>query len=285
MASQAYLDAVNGKQGGVTRQSLLDDIYRATQDYSNSLVGASNAGSTHNWDQANAFRSQAIRAQETQNQLKYLLNAGTNSGAWNEDGSSGGGGGSANPFSAGGSGAPTLSQSNAFGAAPTLSTANRFEPGLTDAETRLRSLLDNPDSIQQSAAYKFRVAQGQEALQRSLGARGLLNSGNRLMELTKYGQDMGAQEYDAQYGRLGNLLNTQQQGWLGDKNANTNQFSAQSNAWLGDKNANTNQFSAQSNAWNTAQANQDRVNIADKEIWAKRTPIPIPGVNGGFWKA
>jgi hypothetical protein len=59
-------------------------------------------------------------------------------------------------------------------------------------------LLDNPDSVQQSAAYKFRVGQGQEALQRSLGAKGLLNSGNRLMELTKYGQDMGSQEYDAQ---------------------------------------------------------------------------------------
>ena len=116
-------------------------------------------------------------------------------------------------------------------AAPTASNTNRFEAGLSDAESRLKSLLDNPDSINQSAAYKFRVAQGQEALQRSLGAKGLLNSGNRLMELTKYGQDMGSQEYENQFGRLGGLVGGYSQSWLGDKNANTNRYAAESNAW------------------------------------------------------
>jgi hypothetical protein len=75
-----------------------------------------------------------------------------------------------------------------------------------DAENRLKSLLDDPESIKQTGAYKFRVGQGQEALQRSLGARGLLGSGNRLMELTKYGQDMASQEYDTQFSRLADLL-------------------------------------------------------------------------------
>lgn len=106
------------------------------------------------------------------------------------------------------------------------STDNRFGAGLSDVETRLRALLDNPESIQQTGAYKFRVGQGQEALQRSLGAKGMLNSGNRLMELTKYGQDMGSQEYDAQAGRLSNLLGTYGQGYVADKNANTSLFSA-----------------------------------------------------------
>lgn len=82
----------------------------------------------------------------------------------------------------------------------------RFSSGLSDAEARLRELLDNPDSIQKTAGYKFRVGQGQEALERSLGARGLLRSGNRLTELTKYGQDMASQEYDNQANRLGSLL-------------------------------------------------------------------------------
>lgn len=82
--------------------------------------------------------------------------------------------------------------------------------GLSDAEKRLSSLLDDPDSIKQSGAYKFRVGQGQEALERSLGAKGLLGSGNRLTELTKYGQDMGSQEYDTQFGRLANLLGNYQ---------------------------------------------------------------------------
>mgnify|MGYP003442784740 CR=1 FL=1 len=123
--------------------------------------------------------------------------------------------------------ASMLSGTGGVGSAP---TDNRFSSGLSDVETRLRALLDNPDSIQQTGAYKFRVGQGQEALQRSLGAKGLLNSGNRLMELTEYGQDMGAQEYDAQAGRLSNLLGTYGQGYVADKNANTSLFSATESA-------------------------------------------------------
>ena len=113
---------------------------------------------------------------------------------------------------------------------PTMETGNRFEAGLGDAESRLKALLDNPDSINQSAAYKFRVGQGQEALQRSLGAKGMLNSGNRLMDLTKYGQDMASQEYDNQFGRVNGLVSGYAGSWLGDKNANTSRFAAESAA-------------------------------------------------------
>ena len=74
-------------------------------------------------------------------------------------------------------------------------------PQLTQAEQRLQDLISNPDSLAASASYKFRVQQGQQALERSLGARGLLQSGNRLTELTKYGQDMGSQEYEAENAR------------------------------------------------------------------------------------
>ncbi len=133
-------------------------------------------------------------------------------------------GGSANAISSSGGGG------NPFGV-PTMNTGNRFEAGLTDAESRLRGLLDDPDSIKQTGAYKFRVKQGEEALQRQLGARGMLNSGNRLMELTKYGQDMGSQEYENQFGRLGNLLTNYSGSWIGDKNANTSRYSAEAGAW------------------------------------------------------
>lgn len=131
-----------------------------------------------------------------------------------------------------------------------MPTSNRFESVLGDAESRLRALLDNPDSVKQSAAYKFRVGQGQEAIQRSMGAKGMLNSGNRLMELTKHGQDMGSQEYDAQAGRLSSLLGTYGQGYVADKNANTNQFTSQSNAW------------------NTAEGNRIRNNVGMAGVWA-----------------
>ena len=156
-------------------------------------------------------RSTAIlnwQREQGQDYLSQILGGGTSASA---SSSSGGGG---NPFSV-----------------PTMNTGNRFEPGLTDAEARLRSLLDDPDSIKQTGAYKFRVKQGEEALQRQLGARGMLNSGNRLMELTKYGQDMGSQEYENQFGRLGNLLTNYSQSWIGDKNANTSRYSAEAGAW------------------------------------------------------
>ena len=116
-------------------------------------------------------------------------------------------------------------------AGPQMSTDNRFEQGLSQNERRLLALLDDPDSIKQTAAYKFRVGQGQEAINRSLGAKGMLGSGNRLMELTKYGQDMGSQEYDAQAKRLQDLLGMYSGAYVGDKNANTGAFTAESADW------------------------------------------------------
>lgn len=243
MANKAWDEMMNPGYKPTTRQSVIDQINQSIQEYQGALTNRSSANSTRNWDNVNAFTSQMIGANEKQTQLKYLLNAmGADSGS---------GGGYSNPFGTGGSGGS---------GAPTVNTSNRFEAGLSDAELRLKSLLDNPDSINQSAAYKFRVNQGQEALQRSLGAKGLLNSGNRLMELTKYGQDMGSQEYDNQFGRIKDLVG----GYSG--------------SWIGDKNANTSLFNAQANAWNTAQANADRnryqMGMLDVE---RNKPISVGG--------
>ena len=110
--------------------------------------------------------------------------------------------------------------------APTMSTANAFADPLAASQKRLSSLMDDPNSIQQSAAYKFRVGQGQEALQRQMAAKGMLNSGNRLMELTKYGQDMGSQEYDAQAKRLQDQLGLQTTGYNAGQANNLGQYQA-----------------------------------------------------------
>ncbi len=236
MQNQAFLDMVNGRSN-VSGSGLLKDIYDSIGREKGYMAQAANSnGTTFAGDPfGNNLRNAAVQERDRQNQLKYLLNAGGGAAAFGGDASAGASA-SATPFSTGGSGAPTVN------------TSNRFEPGLSDAEARLKNLLDNPDSITQSAAYKFRVGQGQEALQRSLGAKGLLNSGNRLAELTKYGQDMGSQEYDAQAGRLGSLLGNYSQSWIGDKNANTGLFNAQANAW------------------NQAQANNDRTRLGYAEI-------------------
>ena len=154
---------------------------------------------------------------------------------------------------------------------PAAPAANRLEAGLPNSDQRLRNLLDNPGSIQQSAAYKFRVGQGQEALQRSMGARGMLNSGNRLMDLTKYGQDMGSQEYDAQYGRLSDLYKTDSNSYNGNATA-LNQTQDIANRYQMGTEANT--------------LNRDRFNYIVKQNQPVQqasgisNPWALPGYNG-----
>lgn len=118
----------------------------------------------------------------------------------------------------------TYLSSNAPIASKATMGANRFSAGLTAAEQRLQDLINNPSALQDSASYKFRVNQGQEALQRSLGARGLLNSGNRLKELTKYGQDMGSQEYEAENARRMAMYNAASGNYNTDQTNNINMY-------------------------------------------------------------
>jgi hypothetical protein len=51
------------------------------------------------------------------------------------------------------------------------------------------------DQFQQDPGYGFRLKEGQQALDRSAAARGGLISGGALKAATRYGQDMGSQEY------------------------------------------------------------------------------------------
>lgn len=51
-------------------------------------------------------------------------------------------------------------------------------------------------------SYKWRFEQGQQALERSQAARGLLGSGNAAIELQEYGQGAASQEYGAQFTRM-----------------------------------------------------------------------------------
>ena len=51
-------------------------------------------------------------------------------------------------------------------------------------------------------SYQWRFQQGQQAVERSQAASGLLNSGNAAIELQKYGQGAASQEYGAEFSRL-----------------------------------------------------------------------------------
>lgn len=56
--------------------------------------------------------------------------------------------------------------------------------------------------------YAFRLSEGQKALERSAAARGGLISGNALKAATRFGQDMGSQEYQNAYTRALTGYNT-----------------------------------------------------------------------------
>jgi hypothetical protein len=59
----------------------------------------------------------------------------------------------------------------------------------------------NMQTFQQDPGYAFRIKEGQQALDRSAAARGGLISGAALKAATRYGQDMGSQEYTNAFNR------------------------------------------------------------------------------------
>lgn len=81
----------------------------------------------------------------------------------------------------------------------------------SNTSNMLAGLLTDPSQIQQSAGYQFARDQGEQAINRSAAAKGMLGSGNVLAELAKYGQGMASQEYGNQVNRLSGLLGQSQQ--------------------------------------------------------------------------
>lgn len=57
------------------------------------------------------------------------------------------------------------------------------------------------NDYQADPGYAFRLSEGQKALERTAAARGGLISGGALKAATRYGQDMGSQEYQNAYSR------------------------------------------------------------------------------------
>jgi hypothetical protein len=57
------------------------------------------------------------------------------------------------------------------------------------------------DQFKADPGYAFRLSEGQQALDRSAAARGGLISGGALKAATRYGQDMGSQEYTNAFNR------------------------------------------------------------------------------------
>lgn len=62
--------------------------------------------------------------------------------------------------------------------------------------------LTNPGSFVTDPSYQWRLNQGLEGVNRGMAASGMLNSGNRMLELMRYGQGAASQEYGNQFQRL-----------------------------------------------------------------------------------
>ena len=80
----------------------------------------------------------------------------------------------------------------------------------TTAGNKLNTLLQNPSSITSTPGYQFAYNQGLEAVNRTAAAKGQLGSGNRLYDLTKFGQGLASQTYNNTVSQLGNFLNKTQ---------------------------------------------------------------------------
>lgn len=86
-----------------------------------------------------------------------------------------------------------------------MRTADPFGPYRKQFAQRLVGLYQNPWSVADTPGYQFRLAQGLEGIDRNAAAGGMLGSGNRLMELMRYGQDYASQEFDNEIARLSGL--------------------------------------------------------------------------------
>jgi hypothetical protein len=82
------------------------------------------------------------------------------------------------------------------------------EPWRKAGEQALNKLIPLTDytkfgmnQFQADPGYAFRLSEGQKALERSAAARGGLISGSALKAATRYGQDMGSQEYQNAFNR------------------------------------------------------------------------------------
>lgn len=102
-------------------------------------------------------------------------------------------------------------------------------------------------------SYQWRLQQGQQSVERSLAARGLLGSGNAAIELLQYGQGAASQEFAAQWNRLlqasgqyQNMLSgaTQRLGTLAGIDLNQRQLSLSANQFNAAQQNAASQFNA-----------------------------------------
>ena len=84
----------------------------------------------------------------------------------------------------------------------------QYSPYAQAGQTALANL-QAPDleALQADPGYQFQLGQGQQAVERSLAARGLGQSGAALKAAQEYGQGLASQTYDDYFNRQSQLAN------------------------------------------------------------------------------
>lgn len=90
------------------------------------------------------------------------------------------------------------------GATENLSTLMSGDPS-GGYSAKMQQLM-NGEFDSSDPSYQWRFNQGQQAVERSAAARGLLGSGNAAIELQQYGQGAASQEYGAQFARVAQAM-------------------------------------------------------------------------------
>ena len=73
--------------------------------------------------------------------------------------------------------------------------ANPWANQAPQYQNKLAQLLETPGAMASNPAYQYSFDQGMEAVNRSAAARGQLGSGNRLAELTRFGQGESSKNF------------------------------------------------------------------------------------------
>ena len=84
------------------------------------------------------------------------------------------------------------------GAQQAAGAADPFASQRGQYQDMLSQLIKNPSSVTSTPGYQFQLQQGLNAVQGSAAAGGMLNSGNTLTALTKYGEDYASTQYNNQ---------------------------------------------------------------------------------------
>lgn len=84
-------------------------------------------------------------------------------------------------------------------------TSDPLAPYRGQYASMLNQLITDPSKVTTLPNYQFGLNQGLQAIQGSAAAQGMLNSGNTLTALQKFGQDYGQSQYTSYLNQLAGL--------------------------------------------------------------------------------